>query len=239
MLFLGVLSCSTPPEKPKLSLAEQIKEDSALAASLFSNFEKRVVLIRDSESENYLNAMTLKLSRSVSDLATVPIQVFIYKETKAALSPRFFSFPGIRIYVPDQFLATVEYENVLAAALSLQMQYVIQRSLAKRVEGLSEPENVQIFGQSSVFLFNREERAEAIQSSISWLYNAYYDPRGMVSFFNRFYGYDIHSENDAKELEFDLKAARLHQSERVPLPNPILRSDTFLTIQKKWARWAR
>ena len=244
-LFLA--SCSSPPPVVKLTISEQISVDTQKAQSLITAFENKVEWVKLDEVEPFLSQMAKRLAKVEEGFETKLIQVRVHRDKTIGLR-RFFSFPGTTISIPLSYLQSVQYENELAAGIAFELGNILKRHLAKKMEKdyLKESEGIAkktvLFGVGSVFDLDSEERKESIQLGMRMLYLAGYDLRGMASFFQRQLDEDEDLGTDSKinhlsdmqkkELEFNIREARLAKSGFMPSLDPVVRSAEFIKMKK-------
>ena len=92
---------------------------------------------------------------------------------------------------------------------------------------------VRDLGVSGLFSFSDDAQAEAAEAAVDILYKAGYDPRGLVSLWEKF-------EKNPKQSPFErglipklLEATRRAIAGYPPLRNPVIRSKAFLAVHKR------
>ncbi len=228
------LACSTPPVAPVLSISEQILVDARKSQHLQEEFQRRVPIVSRPEIQTYLNKMVAKLTAGATGFEVNSVTVKIHRGVGSGQN-RIFAFPGTVVYVPEQFLFDVEFENELAAAFAYSLAHVFHRDLAVRLEKTGT--RAVLFGESSVFDFDREERKSAITDAAALLHVAKYDLRGLPSAFQRYPGtlagmWNGDSDFEKKEVEFNIRESQKAQADYLPLRDPIVRSDDFILMKK-------
>jgi hypothetical protein len=68
------------------------------------------------------------------------------------------------------------------------------------------------------------------------MYRAGFDPRGLISFWNRYAENPAHSPLDPGLLQQLIERSRTAIAQRAPLRNPIVRSKEFLALKKRIER---
>jgi len=240
--MLLLTQCSSPPKPKKIKIAEQIVLDNQKSKDLQDEFSKRVQPIlqnaKSAQSENNLTNLAQALLKNERDFDDTQVTVKIHQDGKQ-LFKRFFPFPGTTIWLPESFLIQVQYENELAAALTWSIAQVIERTLSKKLEIEYQARREPILvGPGSVFNLEREEQVPVIATAVRLLVQSKYDPRGLPSFFQRYYmDYrgSLNSDSDfvKREVDFNVREANRIKSEYVPLRDPVVRSDAFIQF-KKW-----
>jgi len=157
--------------------------------------------------------------------------VRIHQDSRPELK-RLFSFPGVVISVPVSFLHEIGFENELAAVIALELAQVERRELAREMEKNDHPT---LFGELSVFHFSQKSRADSIDLGTKLMYSAGYDPRGMVSVFQKYATYYIDTDTATapKELNYYVREAQKAKNEFMPSLQPIVRSNDFLRMKKE------
>jgi predicted Zn-dependent protease len=89
------------------------------------------------------------------------------------------------------------------------------------------------FKNYELFHFLGRSQLMAVRRAVQLMYQAGYDPRGGVRFFEYLSKPDIRSSYDADVLERAIETIREEISKYVPLKNPIIRTLEFYKIQKK------
>ncbi len=228
--FLFLVSCATPPPEKPLTISEQIHVDTAKLQSFRDDFEMKNSFIELPKTEKYLTSIAIKLAKQESGFASDEIRVEVHNDQEPKLR-RFFSFPGTLISVPVSFLRKVEFENELAAALSLEIAHVVNRHLANDLE--------KSLDFKELFHFTDEQREQSIKLGSKFLYYAGFDLRGMASIFDRYAEYYVNqgtSELNKKEVAFNIRTAQRARSEYLPSLKPIVRSAEFIQFKKELQR---
>ena len=237
LLLLG--ACSSPPVTKVLSPVEQIAVDSERAAGLAGEFRKKVKFVQAPRLERFLVRMGAKLAGASKDFPLEKVEVKIHDDSSRDLK-RAFSFPGTLVSLPLGFLRKVEYENELAASLAYELAHVINRHLSNRVfsGGDSASSRIAMFGDASVFDWDRDERARSIKVGTELLYFSGYDVRGMASMFQREAGFFGNPDTDSfgKEVEFNVREAQRARSGLLPSVKPVVRSSEFIQFKRELGR---
>ncbi|MBU6153169.1 MAG: M48 family metalloprotease [Bdellovibrionales bacterium] len=239
VVLLLLAGCSSPQVTKVLSPVEQIAVDSERAAGLANDFRKKVRFVRVPRLERFLSRMGTRLAGASRDFPLERVEVKIHYDSSPDLR-RAFSFPGTLVSLPLGFLRQVDYENELAAGIAYELGHVINRHLANRIfsGGDQNPNQVAMFGDSSVFEWDRDERARSIKVGTELLYYAGYDVRGMASIFqrnHRFFG-NPDTDSNQKEVEFNVREAQRSRSGLLPPVKPIVRSSEFIQFKRELGR---
>ncbi len=236
-----VTSCSTPPVKIiKLSPQEQSLVDQELARTWPERIEGQIATVRDVDIEISVRKLAEGIIVRREALALSPIGVILY-DRRDSILPDSFAIPGNRIYVSKQLLRSLEFENELVAALSLECANLLARTAVSHaaLPPSSGSEVAQagldrraFFGPGGIFTFTYQERVAAVREAVHLTYESGYDPRGLVSYLRKIQntgGGDM----DAATLAQLEEAARSELNRLPPLRNPVVRGETFRQIKKR------
>jgi predicted Zn-dependent protease len=148
----------------------------------------------------------------------------------------------------------LEFENEAAAVISIEFAHLlnehVQNYLRRNPAGLQirdatalpdmlplrtleAPEDIDFFGKDGMFAFSAKDNDEAITSAVSLMYDAGYDPRGLVTYLQRLMNNFAHSPWDETELSRLLDQARKSVALLTPLRNPTVQTDDFELIRGK------
>jgi beta-barrel assembly-enhancing protease len=246
-----VTGCASAPPSPEITPIERVRHDQAVGEKLHPLLESKLKIKEDSGVTRYLKSIAVNLASTVPELGSTAVSV----RTIQDLNKRWesFSLPGGRIYLSLGLLKTMKFENEIAAALGFELAHIRRRDaidrLSMQTRGTdpeqsrndlrlidSLPERIRFFGESGVFDFSEEVRLQAAEAAVDLLYRAGYDPRGLVSLWQRFEEQPARSpvsrETVARLLEKTRSAIALH----APLRNPVVRSQAFFDMQKRIQR---
>ena len=244
-LVLGLMlfwqGCSSTKPEHVLSMSEQIEADTKEASSLFSDFEKKVHFVSFPQGTPFLEAVAQKIAKVRAGFVYRRVTILIHRDDQKN-QKQFFSFPGTTISMPLSFLKSVQFENELAAAFAYELANVMNRHVAKKMEGEDAPATFELFGPDSVFNLDRNARTASIDLGAKLMYHAGYDTRGMASIFRQYSSYfaiEIPESKNIdgmvlykKEVEFNLREAQRAKSLYLPATNPVVRSAEFITLRK-------
>lgn len=238
-LAAGLLSCAAPlPHAVPMTLQEQLQYDYEASRGWAGEIEAKIEITHDIEVDVALRQFAEKLSKLRPALAASPIGVLVYKNSEGKLPPS-FAIPGNRIYISRELLKQFEFENELLAAIALEIGHLLGRHAVMRgapsdvpKEPLAEPvprSRVDFFSPAGIFAFNIAQRREATRDASRLLYEAGYDPRGLVSYLRKLQTQRVGLESGALvQLE---GTARDEMSRVPPLRNPVVRTEAFLKLQ--------
>ena len=235
LLFLVTVvvlqACSSLPTPTPLSPHEQQSVDKVKSKGLLIEFENKVQFEKLPKVEKYLTAVARQITREEDALRSEKVTVRIHSDSKLELK-KSFSFPGVVISIPKSFLFAINFENELAAVISLELAQIERRELAKE---LDKNESPILFGELSIFHFSQKNRGESIELGTKLMYSAGYDPRGMAALFQKFSNYYVDSSTTTgqKELSHYIKQAQKAKNDFMPSLQPIVRSNEFLLMKKE------
>jgi predicted Zn-dependent protease len=242
---LALLSgCATPPPPETQSTEERERRDQDLGTRLSEEFERKVAQKKDADVTVYLRAVAEKLVLATPELKDAPVGVLLIQDRDGKW--RNYGLPGNRIYLSVGLLRRVEFENELAAALALELAHVLHRHAVSRVpqdgpgprpDGVpSTSGSPEFFGPAGIFAYSETERLAAVETAVGVLYRAGFDPRGLVSLWQRYQGAAAESPFEAGTVMRLLERTRQVVARLAPLRNPVVRSDEFVGIQKRIRR---
>jgi predicted Zn-dependent protease len=151
-------------------------------------------------------------------------------------------------------LKTLEFESEVAAAIAIELGHLsnehVQNYLRRNPSGLrihdaaalpevlplktlETPDDIDFFSKDGMFSFSAKENDEAISSAVNLLYEAGYDPRGLVTFLQHLIDHPARSPWDEGELDRILALTRKNIALLTPLRNPIVQTDDFELIRGK------
>ena len=241
--------CSTPPRSADGDAVIAKKREQSISVVLVEAFENRIGILsqhKNTETQVFLRKLAGRLSASDSALREAPLGVFEIEDWGGKWHS--FGLPGNRIYIPRALVREMEFENELAGVIAyelahLQMRHVLD-GMSVRQGGNSESVysgallgSTEFFGPTGVFNFRKEQRVAAAGLAIGLLYDAGYDPRGLIAFWETYRGKrSKKAPYDPGVLKAMLEKARAEIALRTPLRNPIVRSIEFLELRKKAGR---
>lgn len=228
LIFLLILGCSTPRVSEISSQEVQQQEDS-LGVALAKRFEGEIELVSDSQVSGYLEEIGNLLLSSAPFSNEGSVHIRIIKD----LLERWvnYGFPKNQVYLSRTLLRSIKFENELAAAIALELAHLQKRDLMIRYEKVSR--EISSIQNGELFNFSADARTAALEMAMEMMYQAGFDPRGMVYLLSRYQenpGKSPYDEVLIKQLmENSWRVISLH----APLRNPIVRSDRFLTLYQR------
>jgi predicted Zn-dependent protease len=245
----ALTACSTIPEKRRITPQEQVQQDQSLGVKISAPFESHLKLKQDMDVAVYLRKIGANLAEMTPELKGSPLGIFLMKDEKLQPRWRCYGLPGNRIYLSVGLLRGLEFENEVAAAISVEFAHILLRHAVTRFEKLRNPQDsnapivagdsltaADYFGTNGIFAFEDDDVVAAFRSAVLIMYRAGYDPRGLTALLSRF------EKNPAKSPYPASLIARVEQQTRqeiaqyAPLRNPIVRSEAFVSVQKRIRR---
>ncbi len=233
-------------------MSERIEFDRAIGTELAQQMTPQLSIKKDTHIQAYLGQVAQRLANKNSELHFSELSIFLLKDTTRQY--RSYSLPGGRIYLSSGMLKTVEFESEVAAAIAIEFGHLlnehIQNYLRRNPSGLrmrdaaalpevlplktlATPEDIDFFSKDGMFAFSAKSDDEAIGSAVNFLYDAGYDPRGLLTLLQRMMDNSAHSPWDQAELGRILDQARKDIALLTPLRNPIVQTDDFVLIRGK------
>jgi predicted Zn-dependent protease len=233
-------------------VSERIEFDRAIGTELAERLTPQLSFKKDPLLQTYLNKIAQRLADKNPELHIPESKVFILKDSGSR--PKSYALPGGRVYLSSTMLKTVEFENEAAAAISIELGHLLNEHvlnfLRKNPSGLAirdaaaipgvlplktldSSEDIDFFGKDGLFAFSARDNLEAVSSAVSILYDAGYDPRGLVTFLQRLNQRSGQSPWEETELQQNLEQARKSIALLTPLRNPIVQTDDFELIRGK------
>ncbi len=244
LLAVGLVTgCATTPSVAPVSVEEQIRRDNTQGGELAQHFEASHKLKREVEVSVFLRQVAERLTQSTPELRIAPVGVLIIEDRDE--THRCYGLPGNRVYLSSGLLRTVRYENELAAAIAMELGHIQKRHVLNRAEEnrtrrdglpvLQDEAHAQpvFYGPAGLFSYRDEETVQAAEAAVGILYRSGYDPRGLVSLWQRFQQEPVHSPYSPESLEHLLEYTRQVIAQYAPLRNPVVRSSAFVAIRER------
>ena len=180
-----------------------IERERQLGEQFLLEIQQEVPLIEDPFLTSYINRLGQKL---VAQMGPQPFhyKFFIIKDP----TMNAFAVPGGYIFLHTGMILMAEHEGELAGVMAHEISHVYCRHMAKMMEkartvtiasllgamasiflggALVQPliTGVMAGGQSAMLAYSRDNEAEADAHGFWWMLKAGYNPRDMVSMFNK------------------------------------------------------
>lgn len=241
-LFLSLFTfsnCASPPIAPAPSIEEKVQRESSLKFGLVNKFEKYLTSKNDPQVLNYLNQLTFQLMNQFLELKGKADIRLIRDPIRGKWNN--FGIPGVCVLLSLDFLQNLEFENELAAAIAIQLGHIINHHLFSKLDRKYNSQSItrekvdqsDFLGQHGIFNFSEAEKIQAFRSAADILYRAGYDPRGLVSILKKFKKNPSHSPYEMGTITKLMENTYAEIAAFAPLRNPIVRSESFLLIQKR------
>ena len=223
-LVATMTGCSSVPEtlsEQGVERISQIPSDARL--KIQSSLKKYFTHLSAQEIESYLNTISKRLL-SKSKLSS-PLRIELVTTRESALSKaKLWVVPPEKGYLDDHLLRSLEFENEIAAVIAFNWERVQDIEFEKRF--IHELDQLHP-DFSKIYEFSELEDMKAVEGAIDLLYQAGYDPRGLMSVFGRKIGV-----SPERALVLQEKARRTNAFYK-PLMNPTIRSDEYYRMRKK------
>jgi beta-barrel assembly-enhancing protease len=180
-----------------------IEKEKQIGQQFLIEIQQQIPLVEDPFLTSYINRLGQKL---VAQLGSQPFQYrfFIVKDP----SMNAFAVPGGYIFLHTGMILMAEREGELAGVVAHEISHVYCRHMAKMMEksravtiasllgamasvflggALAQPLIMGVLGGSEVAMlsYSRDNEAEADSTGFKWMLKAGYNPRDMVSMFNK------------------------------------------------------
>ncbi len=237
LLLLAFLSACSHPLPALITLNEQLKQDQSLGIEMTSQLDREVRFKNDPVVQKFLLEVGEKLVKRIDVLKSMPFQVQMIDEQKHQW--RNFGLPGTKIYLSVGLLKQVEFENEIAAAIAFELAHITNRHAVERLTNLSNTRPgpiVDYTGPRGVMAFPEKLLLKSIENAVEILYAAGYDPRGLLSVWERYLVQPRQSHYDRSTLNHLIEATRSTLALYAPLRNPIVKSPSFFSVYKRLKR---
>lgn len=149
------------------------------------------------------------------------------------------SLPKFSFYLSWNALQKLEFENEVAALIAIQLGHLNLEQFQHRIDATkvkTASALPPLVSFRDILTFSPEEETAAFKEAVRVLYEAGYDARGLVSLLT-YYEKNIKSSPLDQETIAKLKEeTRREIAVLTPLRNPIVRSQSFLMIRKRFQR---
>ncbi len=187
------------------------QEEKKLGEKVFLEVERSVEFVKDPVIQSFLDRVGGSL---VPEAGPTPFQFRFYPIK--ATDPNAFAIPGGYIFVDTGLLILAENETEVAGVLSHEIAHVTSRHVADLMDraqrinlaslaamilgaivgrggaGSQAAVVTAMAAQNALTLkYTREHEQEADQKALNTMIKAGYDPKGMVTFFNKMHKYSL------------------------------------------------
>jgi beta-barrel assembly-enhancing protease len=237
MLALVFSACTHPVKISLPSPEEIVKKETHMGQQLASRVKSQLVFKQDAKVSQYLRQMAETLTKSIPEFKNHKIHLFMvqFKQSPEGKIPLSVSLPKDYIYLSIPILRLADYDSEIAAEIAVQYGHLLKRHVYGQLlkySGLPLKE-IPLFGRKGVLTFSKEEQLEALLEGVEILYRAGFDPRGIVSMMAKFENLESGSPYSLDDIAEFLDKIREKIALYVPLRNPIVRTQRFLSIQER------
>ena len=227
MLF-AESGCSTVPEEKDPAKAALLAEPpKEFLAQIDLAFRRKVAFVDDKEIETYLRRLAGRLFPPGKN----DFQVALVSTASAGYDPSVWVVPGGKLFFDVRVLRSLHFENEIASAMALAWERAEGNDFRERLiqeASRADPDPMKIWA------FGPLENERAIEGAVDRIYKAGYDPRGLVSYFDRV---PTKSRNAMDAEHEGLKdKTRRTIAFYAPLLNPIVRTEDFYRMRKRLER---
>jgi predicted Zn-dependent protease len=194
-LFLVLAACASSGVNQGDFNVVSIVEEWQLGQQLESDLARELVLVDDPIIVGYINEVGNRLVRQ-TEMAGLPWEFHVVRNDEINA----FNIPGGHVYVHTGLIKAARNSSELVGVMAHEVGHGVARHSTEqltRAYGLnivagillgSDPAAyqqilAQILGTGAIASFSRDAEREADGLAVSYLYEAGYDPRGFVNFF--------------------------------------------------------
>jgi hypothetical protein len=248
--------CSTS-SKVKTEAPEEFgRKERALGEVLVPDVTARIQSKQEIELDIYLRRVLSRVTSAIGGrFKDTPVGVHVYQDRKGQLTS--YALPGLRVFVSVQALKALQYESELASLFAYEAAKVeaglllsrvaISIDAPTRVDELSIevppdefkkrlPTNPDFFGPQGYFAFSEEEKTAALKRAVTILYDAGFDPRGILSLLEGWHKAGAKSPWPVETFDELREEVRTELNRYPPLRNPVVRSEEFIKMLKRIER---
>lgn len=255
---LTALACATSGvNKGDFNLVS-LQEEWQLGSQLESDIARRMPLVRDPEALAYVNRVGQRLAAQ-TELAAAPWEFHIVADP----SINAFNIPGGHVYVHTGLIGASDNVAELASVMAHEIAHGDARHATEQLSkayganivaglvlGGNPPLYQQILAQvaaSGTFAkFSRDAEREADHLGVIYMYNAGYDPHGMVTMFQELLSRQQRQPGAVESFfashpltQERIEAVRTQIAQLPPREGLILRDAEFQSLQRRLARYNR
>jgi predicted Zn-dependent protease len=231
---------------------EILLRDQAVGSEIAQKFESRLKFKQSPAVSIYLRKLATTLMEATPELRGSSVGIWIIHSKNGKWNN--YALPGNRIYLSSDLLRGLDFENEIAAEIAVQLSHLVEKHALERFLNLALIDEksasfnestlgsgspwrfssaVDYFGINGVFAFSQEALISTAKKAVRILYGAGFDPRGLISLFERFKNNSKHSPYEMSTINKIIEQARYEIALQAPLRNPIVRSLDFMKIQER------
>jgi beta-barrel assembly-enhancing protease len=255
LVVILVMAAVLAAPSPSWAILEEwgsltIEKEKQIGEEFFLEMQQYIPIVEDPFLTSYINAMGRRL---VAQLGPQPFRYRFYIIEDPSMNA--FAVPGGYVFVTTGMIRQTQRESELAGVLAHEISHVYARHMARTMEkakitniatliagmasiflggALAQPLLLgsMAAGQSAMLKYSRDFEQEADSLGFKWMVKAGYDPRDMISIFNKmgkqrwFEGGDIpiylstHPNVDSRIVELShqlaINQASIHSSPNNP-----------------------
>lgn len=188
-----------------------VDEEKQLGDKFAVEIEKQYTVVNDPEVQAFINRVGQKLLTGVRKVE-FPFTFKVVKDD----SINAFALPGGHTYVNTGLIKAADSETEVAAVMAHEINHVVARHATKQmtkqygyemISGLilgtsGNLANIaaELFGKAGMLYYSREMESQADYLGVETMYNAGYNPEGMVTFFQKLQA--VGKQNPSKIAKF-------------------------------------
>ena len=233
-----------------------IEEEWQLGQQLEAEIARQLPLVNDATTLAFINKVGRRIVNE-TELANVPWEFHVVADP----SINAFNIPGGHVYVHTGLIEQVDDVAELAGVMGHEIAHGVARHATERLTkvyglqigagvllgqdpGLISQIVAQILGQGAIAKFSRDDEREADDLGVRYLYDARYDPQGMVDLFAKLLDQRQRSPSAVSQffsthpLTEDRIDAVQREIARLPNRSDLVSSDPQLaTVKQRVARY--
>ncbi len=239
--------CTSGLVRPTLSPGDVARQERSLGEILVPGLSARLPAVQDMELQVYLRRILETLAMASPELRDSPLGIQLYRDSQQRLTS--YSIPGTRVFLSAQVLKVLRYESELASLLAYELSLLESGVLLARLGAALEipeltaetlkvklPNDPPFLGADGYFDFPLEARRAALKRAVGILYDAGYDPRGILALIDAWKEAGKKSPWPLDELTDARIETRAELNTFPPLRNPVVRSEEFVKMLKRIER---
>ena len=174
-----------------------IDEEWQLGQQLHAEISRQLPLVNDAATLSFINRIGQRIVNE-TEMANLPWEFHVVADP----SINAFNIPGGHVYVHTGLIQQVDDVAELAGVMGHEIAHGVARHATERLTkaygiqlgagvllgqdpGIISQIVAQIVGQGAIAKFSRDDERESDDLGVRYLYNARYDPDGMVDLFRK------------------------------------------------------
>jgi len=222
LFFMLAGACTSTPETLREKGIERISQlPPAARTKIQISLKKNFDVAPTPEIHRYLSQIALRLLKPLKKNLSPKIQMVTARDQE---TQKIWVIPPEMGFIDQRILKSMEFENEIAALIAFNWERTQDIGFERRF--ITELDEISPDFRK-IYIFTENEDLKAVEGAVDLLYNAGYDPRGLISVFSRKTSVD---KDRAPILQ---EKARRTIAFYKPLINPTVRSQEFYQIRKK------